>query len=72
MSIFDSDIIDELKSLPKGKNHEDSQDVAALAIAVPTVPMMPVVRPAVPTPLEAYSFSLSLYTILSSPFSWCV
>ena len=33
MSIFDSDIIDELKSLPKGKNHEDSQDVAALAMA---------------------------------------
>ena len=30
MSIFDSDIIDELKSLPKG-SHDDSQDAAALA-----------------------------------------
>jgi hypothetical protein len=32
MSIFDSDMIAELESLPKGKNHEDSQqDAAALA-----------------------------------------
>jgi hypothetical protein len=31
MSIFDSDMIAELESLPKGKYHEDSQDVAALA-----------------------------------------
>lgn len=31
-SIFNSDIIAELKSLPKGKHHEDSQDAAALAI----------------------------------------
>jgi hypothetical protein len=31
MSIFDSDMIAELESLPKGKHHEDSQDVAALA-----------------------------------------
>ena len=30
-NIFDSDIIDELKSLPKGKHHEDSQDATALA-----------------------------------------
>lgn len=30
-SIFDSDMIAELESLPKGKNHEDSQDTAALA-----------------------------------------
>ena len=32
MSIFDSDMIAELESLPKGKNHEDSQDTAALAL----------------------------------------
>ena len=31
MSIFDSDMIAELESLPKGEHHEDSQDVAALA-----------------------------------------
>lgn len=31
MSIFDSDMIAELESLPKGKHHEDSQDAAALA-----------------------------------------
>lgn len=31
MSLFDSDIIAELESLPKGKHHEDSQDAAALA-----------------------------------------
>ena len=31
MSLFDSDMIAELKSLPKGKHHEDSQDAAALA-----------------------------------------
>ena len=30
-SIFDSDMIAELESLPKGKHHEDSQDAAALA-----------------------------------------
>ena len=33
MSIFDSDMIAELESLPKGKHHEDSQDAAALAMA---------------------------------------
>lgn len=32
MSIFNSDMIAELESLPKGKNHEDSQDTAALAL----------------------------------------
>ena len=32
MSLFDSDIIDELKSLPKGCPHDDEQDAAALAI----------------------------------------
>lgn len=32
MSIFNSDIIAELESLPKGKPHEDSQDAAALAL----------------------------------------
>lgn len=32
MSIFDSDMIAELQSLPKGKNHEDSQDTAALEL----------------------------------------
>lgn len=32
MSIFDSDMIANLESLPKGKNHEDSQDTAALAL----------------------------------------
>ena len=32
MSIFDSDMIAELKSLPKCKHHEDSQDAAALAM----------------------------------------
>lgn len=31
MSIFDSDIIAEMKSLSKGKHHEDSQDAAAFA-----------------------------------------
>lgn len=31
MSLFDSDMIAELESLPKGKNHKDSQDAAALA-----------------------------------------
>lgn len=31
MSLFDSDMIAQLKSLPKGKHHEDSQDAAALA-----------------------------------------
>ena len=31
MSLFDSDIIAELESLPKGKHNEDSQDAAALA-----------------------------------------
>lgn len=31
MSIFNSDMIAELESLPKGKHHEDSQDAAALA-----------------------------------------
>lgn len=31
MSLFDSDMIAELESLPKGKHHEDSQDAAALA-----------------------------------------
>lgn len=31
MSIFDSNMIAELESLPKGKHHEDSQDAAALA-----------------------------------------
>lgn len=30
-SIFDSDMIAELESLPKGKHHEDEQDAAALA-----------------------------------------
>lgn len=31
MSLFDSDMIAELESLPKGEHHEDSQDAAALA-----------------------------------------
>ena len=31
MSIFDSGMIAELESLPKGKHHEESQDAAALA-----------------------------------------
>lgn len=31
MSIFDNNMIAELESLPKGENHEDSQDAAALA-----------------------------------------
>ena len=31
MSLFNSDMIAELESLPKGKHHEDSQDAAALA-----------------------------------------
>ena len=30
MSIFDSEMIAELESLPKGKHHEDSQDASAL------------------------------------------
>lgn len=33
MSLFDSNIIDELKSLPKGCPHDDEQDAAALAPA---------------------------------------
>lgn len=32
MSLFDSDMIAELESLPKGKHHDDSQDAAALAL----------------------------------------
>ena len=39
MSIFDSDMIAQLESLPKGKHHEDSQDTAALAFK-PTKSML--------------------------------
>ena len=76
MSIFDSDMIAELKSLPKGKHHEDSQDTAALALP-PTAGILGAVaaslqpelkeKPQVEIPREPYIFkpTKSMLDILS-------